>query len=603
MPRKIELLAPAKDLQCGISAINHGADAVYIGGPSFGARKAVGNSLEDIKELVQHAHRYFAKVYVALNTLLNDDELKIAVKLCHQYYEIGVDALIIQDMGLLESDLPPIAIHASTQCNNRTPEKVSFLEDVGFEQVVLARELNLEQIKEIRGATTIPLEFFVHGALCVSYSGQCYISEVMAGRSGNRGECAQFCRHSYKLKDKDEKLIADEYVLSLKDLNLSNDLESLVKAGIDSFKIEGRLKGEQYVKNVTSYYRQELDKIIAKNSDLQAASSGKFSPSFVADTSKSFNRGPSDYFLNTSCKNGKARPGSTKTPKAFGELIGKVLSTSKKSFTLENGNLLNNGDGCCYLGKKDNLIGFSVNVADGNKITPAKPTGLKVGDIIYRNTDLQFNKKVATSSGERRISLNIDLSCSDDKLTLKMTDEDGVSSSFDLPAEYQEAKKEGIAESTAQRQLIKCGDSIFSIEKLEINLPKFLFVPAADFNSLRRSALVNHEQVRLSNYQVSKRKDGSESAKWEKEIDLADNISNKKALDFYIKHGAKSTANKGQKQDPPFLMHCKYCVRSQYKICQGKGNANAEDLYIEDKTGRYRLSFDCHKCEMMVLKA
>ncbi|MGL1932351.1 MAG: U32 family peptidase [Desulfotalea sp.] len=604
MTRKIELLAPAKDLLCGMSGINHGADAVYIGGPSFGARKAVGNSLRDIEKLVAYGHRFTSKVYVALNTLLNDDELEEAVKLCHDYYEMGVDALIVQDMGLLECDLPPIALHASTQCNNRSPEKVSFLEQVGFEQVVLARELSFSQIKEIRSKTNTILEFFIHGALCVSYSGHCYISEVMAGRSGNRGECAQFCRHRYKLTDSNSKIIADEYVLSLKDFNLSNQLEGLIDAGIDSFKIEGRLKGEQYVKNVTSYYRQELDRILSGNANLKSSSSGCFTPSFSPNLSKSFNRGSSDYFLNSNTKGKKIRPGSTKTPKAMGELIGKVLKINKKWITIENGNILNNGDGCCSLSKGESLVGFLVNKVESNNITPAKTTKLQIGDIVYRNTDLQFNKIVKASIGERRIGLNLRLNYLDGKLELLIKDEDGVNSIFQMEIEYQEAQKEGIANVTAKRQLLKCGDTIFSIGSVEINLPKMLFVSAADFNNLRRLALLSHEKKRLDSYKISQRNElelDSHYAKWPAEnIIYTDNIRNDKAKEFYLKRGASLGGSMSASSKPPFLMHCKYCVRAEYRMCDGKGNA--EDLFIEDKTGKYRLAFDCENCEMKVLK-
>ena len=333
LPQKIELLAPAKNLGCGISAINHGADAVYIGGPQFGARAAAGNSLFDIEKLIHHAHQFRAKVYVALNTIFNDSELDHAVRLCHQLHGIGVDALIVQDVGLLESELPPIPLHSSTQMNNRTVDKVRFLEKVGFQQVVLARELSLAEIKEIRAATRIPLEFFVHGALCVSYSGQCYISEVVAGRSANRGECAQFCRHKFTLKDGQGKILEkDRYLLSLKDLNLSAHLEVLIDAGISSFKIEGRLKDENYVKNVTAYYRQALDKIIEADGGLQRISSGRCSFGFIPDPAKSFNRGNTDYFLI----NQRNKPGALESPKSTGQRLGQVVHSENRFFVSEN---------------------------------------------------------------------------------------------------------------------------------------------------------------------------------------------------------------------------------------------------------------------------
>ena len=350
---KIELLAPAKNLVCGMSAINHGADAVYIGGPQFGARAAASNSLVDIEKLVAHAHQFRARVYVALNTIFDDRELDLAVGLSHRLHGIGVDALIIQDVGLLESELPPIPLHSSTQMNNRTVDKVRFLEKVGFQQVVLARELSLAQIKEIRAATTVPLEFFVHGALCVSYSGQCYISEVMAGRSANRGECAQFCRHKFTLKDGQGKILEkDRYLLSLKDLNLSAHLGALIDAGVSSFKIEGRLKDENYVKNVTAYYRQALDKIIDGDNGLQSSSAGRCSFGFIPDPAKSFNRGKTDYFLTNRGNTRGNTPGAIDSPKSTGQRLGKVVRAEKQFFILATGETVNNGDGLCFFDPK-----------------------------------------------------------------------------------------------------------------------------------------------------------------------------------------------------------------------------------------------------------
>ncbi len=400
-PQKIELLAPAKNLACGIGAINHGADAVYIGGPQFSARAAAGNTLADIARLVAHAHQFRAKIYVALNTLFTDQELESAVKLCHQLHEIGVDALIIQDVGLLEMELPPIPLHSSTQMNNRTVEKVGFLEQVGFQQVVLARELSLERIKEIRVATRVPLEFFVHGALCVSYSGQCYISEVMAGRSANRGECAQFCRHKFTLQDEAGKIIAkDRYLLSLKDLNLSAHLGALIEAGISSFKIEGRLKDENYVKNVTAYYRQALDAIILADPSLQRASSGRCTFAFTPDPEKSFNRGMTDYFL----LNPRNRPGAIDSPKSIGQQLGPVVHAEKRFFLVETKEPVNNGDGLCFFDPIKGLVGIKVNRVENGRIYPKDPVVLPVGMMVYRNSDTAFNKLLTRSEQCRTIA-------------------------------------------------------------------------------------------------------------------------------------------------------------------------------------------------------
>ena len=340
---RLELLSPARNLAYGIEAINHGADAVYMGGPAFGARSAAGNSLEDIEALARHAHRFGAQVFVAFNTLLHDHELEQARRLTHQIYQAGADALIVQDMGLLALDLPPIALHASTQTDNRTPQKVKFLQDVGFSQVVLARELSLAQIREISAATNVQLEFFIHGALCVSYSGQCNISHARTGRSANRGECAQLCRLPCSLQKPDgEVLVADSHLLSLKDMDQTDNLEALIAAGIRSFKIEGRLKGLDYVKNVTAWYRKKLDSILDSRSDLVAASAGRCSYSFEPDPKKSFNRGATDYFLH-----GRQQGiDSTKSPKYVGEPLGRVTRVTKDGIEIDGKQVtLNNGDG------------------------------------------------------------------------------------------------------------------------------------------------------------------------------------------------------------------------------------------------------------------
>ena len=382
-PLPLELLAPARDLACGIAAIDHGADAVYIGGPSFSARAAAGNSLADIESLVTYAHQYAARVYIALNTLLTDTELDEAAAFARAVWNVGADALIIQDMGLLECDLPPIPLHASTQTDNRTRDKVRFLEKVGFRQVVLARELSLQQIREIRRSTTVALECFVHGALCVSCSGQCYMSEMVTGRSANRGECAQFCRHAWTLKDAGGAVLAkDRYFLSLKDLDLSARIADLVAAGVRSSKIEGRLKDERYVKNVTAAYRLILDDLLQADSDLCRTSSGKCTFSFQPDTSRSFNRGKTEYFL----MNPRSRPASIYTPKAIGQELGAVVEVDRNSFTLDSEEKLANGDGLCFFDAHDQLIGLKANRVEGRRIFPKDPVSPSPGTLIYRNS-------------------------------------------------------------------------------------------------------------------------------------------------------------------------------------------------------------------------
>jgi 23S rRNA 5-hydroxycytidine C2501 synthase len=457
MRQHLELLAPARNMQCGIAAVNHGADAVYIGGPLFGARAAASNSLADIEELVTYAHRFRARVYVALNTLVRDDELDRAVKLCHQVYECGADALIIQDVGLLESDLPPIPLHSSTQMNNRTVEKVRFLENVGFAQVVLARELSLARIKKIRAATTVPLEFFVHGALCVSYSGQCFISEVMAGRSANRGLCAQFCRHKFTLTDtKGTVLAKDRFLLSLKDLDLSAHLAALIDAGIRSFKIEGRLKDENYVKNVTAAYRGALDRIIDARGDLIRSSSGRCRFGFTPDPSKSFSRGSTDYFLNKS----RNVVGEPRSPKSIGKNIRPVTAVDAVCFTIAGEEAVHNGDGLCFFNRNDELVGVRVNRVAGRKIYPkdgAAQLHLSVGTEIFRNADTQFNKLLEHSELCRKIEIHMTLVEVDAGLQLQLIDEDGVVSSTLVMVEKRRQQR---AARLLPWQISSCGKAV-----------------------------------------------------------------------------------------------------------------------------------------------
>lgn len=610
----IELLAPAKNLSCGISAINHGADAVYIGGPQFGARAAAGNSLTDIEKLVAHAHLFKAKVYVALNTIFNDRELDLAVDLCHQFYGIGVDALIIQDVGLLEAGLPPIPLHSSTQMNNRTVDKVRFLEKVGFQQVVLARELSLEQIKEIRCATRVPLEFFVHGALCVSYSGQCYISEVMAGRSANRGECAQFCRHRYTLKDGRGKILEkDRYLLSLKDLNLSIHLRALIDAGISSFKIEGRLKDENYVKNVTASYRRALDKILAadggaapsENGALQRSSSGNCRFAFTPDPAKSFNRGMTDYFLTTR----RNTPGAIDSPKATGQRLGKVVLREKGYFVVDTREAINNGDGLCYFDAKRCLVGIKVNRVANGKIYPKDARELPIGVSIYRNSDTAFNKLLSQSEKCRTIAVLLELKETPDGLQLYIRDEDGIESRTTLKVEKTPARQAGMASALAEKQLRKSGGTFFSIGDISVHLNPDLFFPAAIFNKLRRKGFAHHLEKRLQGYSVEQAQITKNNFPWPVgEASYLDNIANRKAAAFYRRHGVRTIDRKMLRAKDVAdcaLMTTRYCIKAQLGICPrlSKGHVQvAEPLIIADNRDEYVLGFDCAKCEMTVRK-
>jgi putative protease len=607
--RKIELLAPAQNTTCGIAAINHGADAVYIGGPRFGARAAAGNSLADIEKLVAYAHQFRAKVYVALNTLLEDDELEPAVALCHQLYEMGVDALIIQDVGLLESDLPPIPLHSSTQMNNRTVEKVLFLEKVGFTQVVLARELSLGQIKKIRAATSVPLEFFVHGALCVAYSGQCYISEVMAGRSANRGECAQFCRHAFTLQDgKGRILEKDKFLLSLKDLDLSNYLAALLDAGIDSFKIEGRLKDENYVKNVTATYRTALDVILDSRDDLVRASSGRCQFEFIPDPSRSFSRGKTDYFLNKP----RNAVGELRSPKSLGKKLGRVVAVDARFFTLTGDEPVHNGDGLCFFNEKSGLVGVRVNRVDGRKIYPKDGTAqlaLSVGTEVFRNADTHFNKLLGQSDLCRKIAVHMILKEHADGLQLHITDEDGVVSTTTLNVAKERAQKVGTLEPVAVKQLTKSGGTVFTVTDVVVTVSPELYFSAAVFNDLRRKAFTGHLEMRLNSYTVATQQRIPNNIPWiATEVDYADNITNDKAEAFYRHHGVQHidrTKLRAGDVKNCVLMTTKYCIKAQLGRCaklNTKSAPLAEPLTIADNTGTYALGFDCDRCEMTVSK-
>ncbi|MFH0783103.1 MAG: U32 family peptidase [Pseudomonadota bacterium] len=604
--RSLELLAPAKNLACGLAALDHGADAIYIGGPQFSARAAAANSLVDIEKLVNAAHKFRARVYVALNTIFDDRELELVTRLAWQLQETGVDAFIIQDMGLLECQLPPIPLHASTQTNNRSPEKVQFLEKVGFRQVVLARELSLAQIRAIRSATTTILEFFVHGALCVSYSGQCYISEVMAGRSANRGECAQFCRHRYSLRDVRGKiLLRDRHLLSLKDLDLSAHLAELISAGIDSFKIEGRLKDEAYIKNVTAFYRQALDRIIDADSTLARAASGNCSFSFVPDTEKSFNRGKTDYFLFKT----RNTPAALDSPKSIGQELGRVVRTGKGFLCLATSEIVNNGDGLCFLNTEGKLVGTKVNRVDNGTIHLKDSFLVPMETLVYRNADTAFTKQLARSGQCRTLRVRIELGETDDGLCMAVRDEDGVVSKTFLKVAKEVAKQAGSIVAMAEKQMKKSGGTSFLVEAVKVDLQAGTFYPAAIFNELRRRGLEEHMAKRLQEYVVENAEHRVNDYPWPaEEVSYLDNIGNRKALDFYRRHGVKRVSESGLRAKDVadcVLMTSKYCIRAQLGMCPkmvGKVSGSVETLVLADNTGEYQLGFNCDSCEMTVRK-
>ena len=585
---KVELLAPAQNLACAKAAIIYGADAVYIGANSFGARKNASNNLEDIKELVNFAHKYNVKIYVTVNTILNDNELKEAEKLINELYKIKVDALIIQDMGLLGLNLPPIELHASTQCNIRTLEKVKFFEDIGIKRAVLARELSLEKIKEIKQNTNIELECFIHGALCVSYSGNCYMSAYIGGRSANRGECAQACRKKYSITDeKGNFIIKDKYLLSLKDLCLKDYIKELVDTGVKSFKIEGRLKDEAYVKNVVLYYRKLLD-------EFDKTSDGVILSDFEPDINKTFNRGYTTYFIE---KN-KYDIFNFDTPKSTGEFLGVAYKISKNGFGINTDKKISNGDGLCFFVDGE-LKGCYVNKIENNIIYPnITLKNLKTGDKIYRNFDIEFEKTVKNSKTKRLIKT--DLVINDKEIILN----DGIYSvkipyRFDEIAQNKEKMIENIKASFK-----KTGDSIFYIDEIQIKTDKIPFLKISYMNELRRKLFEFLEEKRVENYKTNFF-EKTKYTKYRDEFkDYRLNIHNKKAKEFYekcevknIEYSPESTKDFKNKE----IMRTKHCLRRALNLCLKKGNADKLWFLIDEKNKKYPLLFDCKNCEMAII--
>ena len=604
--RPIELLAPAKNLECGIEAINHGADAVYIGAPRFGARAAAGNSIEDIKALVEHAHLYNARIYVTVNTILHDEELPETEKMIWELYRAGVDALIIQDMGITRLNLPPIALHASTQMDNRTPEKVKFLSDIGFRQVVLARELSLDEIRKIHD--TCPetlLEVFIHGALCVSYSGQCYVSQACYGRSANRGECAQFCRLAFDLVDSNGKTIEqNKHLLSLKDMNQSDNLEALLDAGATSLKIEGRLKDVSYVKNVTAYYRQKLDAIFKYRKEYVRASSGTVKTTFTPQLDKSFSRGFTDYFLRG------RNPGifSFSTPKSLGEEVGTVKEIRGNYFTVAGVKSFSNGDGLCYIDDNGRLQGFRVNRVENNKLFPQDMPRLKPKTRLYRNFDQEFEKLMQKKSAERKMAVDICLTENNFGFTLSLTDEDDNSVSLTL----QRAKEPARTPQTdnLRNQLGKLGNTPFEAKDIKIDLSDNWFIPSSELSELRRNAVEKLLEVRRINYhrEVFRMKE-TKSKFPVSTLTYLGNVMNSSAAEFYKNHGVLKVMPAFEKEQPKdaVLMFCKHCLRYSLGWCPVHHKVRSpyqEPYYLVSGDGkRFRLEFDCKVCQMKVYAA
>ena len=584
--KKVELLAPAKDLETGIAAINYGADAVYIGASDFGARCSAGNNLEDIKRLVDYAHLFNVKIHVTVNTILTDEEVLKAKDLISNLYKIGVDAIIVQDMGIInlaiKGEIPPIPIHISTQCNNRTLEKVKFFESIGVTRVILARELSLDKIKEVCKNSNIEIETFIHGALCVCYSGQCYMSYFNGGRSANRGECAQPCRKKYSLVDENGKFfVKNKYLLSLKDFNASEYIEELIRAGVKSFKIEGRLKDVNYVKNVVSHYRNLIDKYTQKTSF------GEIIHDFEPDVNKSFNRGFTTYFLEK-----REKCSNINTPKSIGEKICKVKTSDEGWFETDKQIKINPQDGICY-NMNSEFDGCLVNKQENNKIFLNKKIKVKKGTEIFRNYDYEYDKKLSNSKTKR--NLGIDIYYDNNLITIK--DERNNYTQYKIKT-TEKAKNPEKLKETFIKQFSKTGESIFYVNSIKIS-GEIPFLPVSHINEIRRKLFNQLREEIINNYKNEQQK----ILKYAKypllEADYHENIHNMEAEEFYKNCGVtvkekslESTKNFKNKE----LMRTKYCIKHYFDMCKSPKN-----LYlIDDKGKKYKLDFDCKNCEMVI---
>lgn len=607
MKKKVEILAPAKNLVQGIAAINAGADAVYIGAPLFGARTNATNSVEDIAEMVKYAHLFKAQVFVVINTILYDNELDPCKKLIYQLYDIGVDALIVQDMAIMEMDLPPIVIHASTQANNREPKHVKFLKDVGMQRVVLARELNLDQVRDIAAATDVELEFFVSGALCVSFSGNCYMSIAGGERSANRGSCAQNCRLPYNLIDGNgTTLLTESHLLSIKDLDLSDQLPNLIEAGITSFKIEGRLKDIVYVKNNTSFLRKKLDAFLENNENFQKASSGRTFYNFEPEMDRSFNRGYTDYFVNQR----KEKIGNWESPKSQGQYIGKVTEIKANGYVIENHDKLNNGDGLFFINEEGIADGVQINIIVNDIVVPNTFKNVAVGTVIYRNSDAEFNRIVEKENAAvRKIGVSLRFSETEEGFQLTVVDEDGHRSVATLVTEKEVAKSEESVIPNITKNLVKTGNTPFIVDDIEVEFTKNWFLPISKVNEVRRIALEQLIDIRINEYhreefQITK----SDIPYPTEKLDFTFNVSNKLARAFYKRHGVTEIEKAFELQWDPGkarVMTTKYCVKYELGKCarfqrDTMGEKVKEPLTLKHGETEYKLKFNCKPCEMEI---
>ncbi len=607
MKKKIEILAPAKDLIHGIAAINSGADAVYIGAPQFGARSNAHNSMEDVAALVKYAHLFHAQVFVVMNTILYDNELETCRQMIWKLYDIGVDALIIQDMAIMEMELPPIVLHASTQANNRDANNIKFLKDAGIKRVVLARELNLHQIKEISDAADVELEFFVTGALCVSFSGNCYMSVANGERSANRGSCAQNCRLPYNLIDgHGDTLIKNSHLLSIKDFDVTDQIPNLIEAGICSFKIEGRLKDIVYVKNNVSFLRQKLDSFLEENNAYSKASSGSCTYTFDSALNRTFNRGYTDYFVNER----HSSIGSWESPKSKGQYIGKLIETKGGAYKIENGHLLNNGDGLCFINENNEADGIYVNKVENGLAYPNVLKEIKAGTFIYRNNDAAFIKIVEREdSAVRKINTSLILTENENGFELIATDEDGYVSTVNLVHAKEQTKNKLSIEENIKTQLAKTGFTPYTANEITVHFSENWFLPISKINEMRRTVYEQLSEIRLANYKREEHQIVKTNHPFPiDQLDFTYNVSNKMARKFYERHGVTEIEKAFELQWDPGksrVMTTKYCIKYELEKCPKYHKDTMETklkepLVLKQGELEYKLKFNCKPCEMEI---
>ena len=597
--RYIELLSPARNYDAAIAAIDCGADALYIGAESFGARRGATNTTDDIARVVDYAHLFGVKVFVTLNTILYERELKEAEALARRLIDVGVDALIVQDMAYREMNLP-VELHASTQVCNMTPEGAKFLQESGFSRVILERALSLEEIKAIRAATDVDLECFIHGAICVGHSGRCYLSRSQSSRSGNRGECSQPCRLTYDLvTERGEKLISGKHLLSVKDFDLSERIGDLIDAGVVSFKIEGRLKDDNYIKNVVSYYRRKIDEAIASRPEYQRASVGRSEIEFDPDPKKSFTRDGGEYMFAGK----RAGVASFLTPKAVGEYVGCVATTSKRDFRLVGKVALNAGDGICVI-TPEGIVGTNVNRVEGNTIEPNRMEGIKAGMEVYRNYDHRFTQAVERSRTRRAVDAKCNLILSAEGISVTYTDEEGLSVTVERSVALDGSKSVEKMRAVAEEQMAKSGDSIFRVVSVDVKGAEW-FATAKMLAEVRREALSMLAAKRMTRtMEHDIRTDSGEARFPVQRLGAEYNVVNSLSRRFYLKHGVEHIVDGldlwattlGER-----VMESSYCIRREIGECLKKGTKLRDRLYIEHGRHRYRLDFDCAKCRMSLI--